>query len=266
MENKRNEIVDWYKGILMWGVILGHTITALKGGLNVGPVFLHTFLRTYDMPFFMILSGFFLQKSLYRHGIKYVLINRVTMVLFPILLWNIVSLNYNFTSFYFLWAVFVSSFVCVASYTFEKELRKSVFHIELLLELAFAIVLYFVGLPWNLFYLYPFFIFGRYLKNIDFKLSNFILMFFSFIFLLCFWKGTYSPWIMGADAWKLEETSILVYIYRFLLGIIGTYVVANILKYIYTINWGGQNRHYKGWFANFGNLHSPIDTGRKIFR
>ena len=67
MEN-RNQKVDFYKGLLMWGVIWGHTISALTNGtLNKG-IFIHNFFRLYDMPFFMILSGFFLFKSLEKNN------------------------------------------------------------------------------------------------------------------------------------------------------------------------------------------------------
>lgn len=78
------------------GVILGHTITALKGVLDVGSISVYTFIRTYDMPFFMILSGFFLSKFLYRHEIERVLMNRITMILFPTLLWNVITGNISF--------------------------------------------------------------------------------------------------------------------------------------------------------------------------
>lgn len=61
--NARNENVDFVKGLLIWGVIWGHTITALSAGKFDSPVWIHTFFRTYDLPLFMILSGYFFQQS-----------------------------------------------------------------------------------------------------------------------------------------------------------------------------------------------------------
>ena len=43
MNKARNDRMDYFKGILMLGVILGHTITALKGGETLS-VDIHTFV------------------------------------------------------------------------------------------------------------------------------------------------------------------------------------------------------------------------------
>lgn len=251
MEN-RNEIVDFYKGFLMWGVILGHLITALKGGLDVGPIFIHTFIRTYDMPFFMILSGFFLSKSLVKYSIKTVLANRVTMILFPILIWNIISMNFNFTSFYFLWAVFVSSVICIISYSIEHMINGKRWYVELILEILFIIALHFINIPWNLFYLFPFFVIGRYMSNIEFKVPNFTIPFIIFVTAQCFWKGTYSPWVVGFDAWQEDMWLLIIYFYRIVLGILGAYIIANVLLYIFKINWGGQKYLVKAGSQTLG--------------
>ena len=49
---------DLYKGLLMFSVILGHTFTAIS--VNS---YLHIFIRSFDMPFFAFISGYFLRKS-----------------------------------------------------------------------------------------------------------------------------------------------------------------------------------------------------------
>lgn len=125
MEN-RNQKVDFYKGLLMWGVIWGHTITALANNtLNEG-IFIHSFFRLYDMPFFMILSGYFLYKSLEKNNsFKNILQDKITQLLVPILLWNwIIHFPYPSTkSFYFLWAVFISSILTITVHTITKRLK-----------------------------------------------------------------------------------------------------------------------------------------------
>lgn len=241
MQQKRNEIIDFYKGVLMFGVIWGHTITALKGGLDVGTIFIHTFLRTYDMPFFMILSGFFLTKSLLRDQSKRVLLNRGSMILFPILLWNLISLNWHFSSFYFLWAIFMSSCICIAAHYFSNLIGRHKQLIELIIEMMAIFALHMINIPCNLFYLFPFFVVGRHLPNIDFKLSHITFSLIIFVLALCFWQGKYSPWSLGADAWKENPTEILVYLYRFGLGIIGTFFMANIFKVLHSLQWAGKS-------------------------
>ena len=151
MKQNRNKIIDFYKGILMFGVIWGHSITALKGGIETPPIFIHVFLRTFDMPFFMILSGFFLKRSLLRDGYKKVFFNRVTMILFPIIIWNIAVLNRYFTSYYFLSAVFISSCICIAANYISDKIGKN--QISIAIEIIAILSLYLIDLPWNLFYL-----------------------------------------------------------------------------------------------------------------
>ena len=56
---ERNAKWDFYRGLLIWGVVIGHTITALKSG-DSSYVWLHTFLRMYDMPMFAFISGYFI--------------------------------------------------------------------------------------------------------------------------------------------------------------------------------------------------------------
>lgn len=240
MVQNRNELVDFYKGFLMFGVIWGHTITALKGGFDVGPIFIHTFFRIYDMPFFMILSGFFLGKSLSHNSCKKVLINRISMILLPAVLWNCIARNTNFSSFYFLWAVFMSSFICIGGFWLSNY-SKNGRYIELCVEILVTLILYTINIPWNMFYLFPFFVLGRHLPSIEFRSSYFIAVFFSFVLLMCFWKGEYSPWILGYGEWKNDTFSIVIYLYRFVLGVLGTYMTANLLKVLYALNWGGAN-------------------------
>lgn len=236
----------------MWGVILGHLITALKGGLDIGPIFIHTFVRTYDMPFFMVLSGFFLSKSLEKYSIKTVLTNRITMILFPIFIWNIISMKFNYTKYYFLWAVFFSSILCILSYAVERLVKGKKWHIELFLEIAFVIGLYFIYIPWNLFYLFPFFVFGRYMKNIKFEMHHPILFIVSFIIALCFWQGEYSPWRIGFDNWRTDSNILIIYFYRFILGLLGCYIIANVLNLLFNLNWGGQKYLIKAGSQTLG--------------
>ena len=62
MISKRNAKYDFYRGLLMLGVVWGHTITALRYGIGGSSGLLH-FFRTYDMPMFAFISGYFLNKS-----------------------------------------------------------------------------------------------------------------------------------------------------------------------------------------------------------
>lgn len=66
--SSRKEWPDYLKGILMFGVVWGHLITTFPDG-SPNHISIHWIIRTFDMPLFMLLSGYFLSFSIKKHGI-----------------------------------------------------------------------------------------------------------------------------------------------------------------------------------------------------
>lgn len=110
----RDKRWDFYKGLLIFSVVLGHTITALKAGASE-PVWVLIFIRTFDMPMFAFVTGVFLRKSCNKRSFYENIINKVCTLLIPIILWNwILNLMLgdfclNTGRFWFLWSIF---YVC----------------------------------------------------------------------------------------------------------------------------------------------------------
>lgn len=73
---QRDNRFDFYKGLLMVGVVYGHVLTALQNG-QYGTLGVHSFIRMYDMPMFAFIAGYFLKSSCSRHGFAYNVINKV---------------------------------------------------------------------------------------------------------------------------------------------------------------------------------------------
>lgn len=97
-------------------------------------------------------------------------------------------------------------------------------------------VMHIVNVPWNIPYLFPFFVFGYYLKNLDLKFSlwsNAVLVLL-FVLGLCFWSPRYSPWNITHLAWKDDPFVIFIYAYRTALGVLGICVMGNFLKCLRT--------------------------------
>ncbi len=228
----RDKRIDFVKGMLMFCVIYGHMITALLSGTPHSPVWLHVFVRTFDMPFFMALSGYFLKRSLEKRNALDVAINRVSMIAVPIVIWTLLRGNVNvFSKYYFLWAVMASGLICItvgkACTVLPRRCAKAV---EFILYSIAAILFHVVKVPWNMFYLFPFFIFGYYIQDARFELPRWWYAALGTIFVgaLCFWETSYTPWQMGAFAWKDDSWAIAVYVYRFGLGIVGVYVMSKV--------------------------------------
>ncbi len=106
---ERNERYDFYKAVLMFGVVWGHTITNMGGGeisCNIT-----WFLRLYDMLFFMLISGYFLKFNVEKYNTKQLLLNKITTILLPTILWTLILTmgQHLFSGYYFLHAIFYSS-------------------------------------------------------------------------------------------------------------------------------------------------------------
>lgn len=225
--NQRDGFIDFVKGLLMIGVIWGHAITALSQDNFETGVWIHQFFRIYDMPFFMVISGFFLKVGLRKYSGINLLVNRIGMILIPIIFWTLLRFTLDYNNFYFLWAVLVSSFICIVSNFISK---KTITYLEPIISMVFIIILHIVHIPWNLFYLFPFFCVGYYLTDLKFKLSttNFVLVLMFFIIGQCFGTTVYSPWILGFDAWKEDLAVCFIYLYRFVLSLLGIFLMANV--------------------------------------
>ena len=233
----RDSTVDFAKGMLMWCVVYGHSVDALCGGLPHSPVWLHSFVRTFDLPFFMVISGYFLKRSFERKSLCRVVLDKFTMLFVPIVVWTLLRGYFNVLSgmYYFLWAVLASSMICVASRYIVSFCSSRISKgLELSLLIVAMLSLYMVKIPWNMFYLFPFFVAGYYLNNLRFELSGrwMLLAFLVFSVGLCFWSPAYTPWHIGALAWKTNSWACLVYAYRTVLALAGIIVMSHVFRII----------------------------------
>ena len=200
METERNLRIDFYKGMLIWGVIWGHTITALLNG-DINDIGIHRIFRTYDMPFFMVISGLFFSLSTQKYNLGKLLLNKITTLACPALLWSLVFFPKQspIGSYYFLWAVFWSS--CVVG-VINSLSNNRIIQVSVLVLLAIG--LHFLPFSpidlYNLAYLFPYFIIGFYawpLFEKARKYAVFIVPVYAITF--CFWKSSYTIWDIGAN-------------------------------------------------------------------
>lgn len=246
---ERNLRFDFYKGFLMFGVIWGHLITCLLGGER-NDISIHWMLRTYDMPFFMFISGYFLAIGLQRKNIKQMLLDKVTTILLPTVFWSLLcSMFRAWDMFYFLWAVFYSSvFVTCANMASNKVLRYS-------LLFAFGIGLSCFDAPfYNMSYLYPFFVLGYVYK--EEQLGNcvrnllgrggwFTIIFVIYIVCLCFWETKYSIWHTNGNILSADLYKTLIIVFRLLIGCLGIIVVKHLADILYAYMEESNNWFYR---------------------
>lgn len=212
----RDGKLDFFKGFLIWSVVLGHTLNALTPTENT----LHSVLRTFDLPMFMYISGFLLKGSIARHDWRQLILNKFTNIIVPALIWMCISLMFgDRCMYYFLWAVFFSSLiVCVC----EKICPKSWMCVALVCLAAVVFHLIPNNIV-NMSFLFPFFLFGYFTKNIvqvGWKKGWISMLVFVLLFVFV-WKSDYSIWNSGGYILRNTEFILEAIIVRLAIGIAG---------------------------------------------
>ena len=230
MGMERDKELDFLKGMLMWGVVWGHVISCLLNKYTYA-IWIHTFFRTYDMPMFMLLSGYFLSLSIHKYSLFQLIRNKTTTILFPTLIWAAIESNFHtIFSYYFLYAIFCSSIVVsiIEKTIIFKWLKISLY---LLIIVGLHLVPYKLG---NLAYLFPYFVVGYYgfIIKKQFPLVVFLPI---FVCCLCFWTPQYNIWTAGAYLLSEKTNMIRIILFRIVVTISGMVVFKEISKgcYIY---------------------------------
>ena len=246
VSQKRDSGFDFYKGLLILGVVLGHAATALKADSSVSaPIVL--FLRTYDMPFFAFISGYFLRSSCQKRGMWENLCNKCTSILLPVLVWSaayslILRNPLTTIRFWFLWSVFGCSVFLILADGVTKKcrwLRPVIF--------AGVLVLFhlnIVPLSEEVFYGFLFFpmVVGYYYPQIrDFFRRNGRAAYWkalavaAYIVLFCFWDGSCSIWKIGCTVLHRSAPLMIALrmVYRAAIGVLGCFVVKMLADAVY---------------------------------
>lgn len=237
-KNGRNERIDLYKGILMFGVIWGHMITNLLAG-DENTIGIHLIVRTYDMPMFMLLSGYFLAFSMKNKNWKTLIKSRFMRIMIPTLFWGMLITHGNpFQTLYFLYAIFLS----ITIVSIVGKLVDSI-QIQIIIFLTISIALNFVPLDlWNLSYLFPFFALGYEANVLNIHVKKWLGgAFLLWIMALCFWKVNYSVWSTGTFLVHYDTHAIFVFVFRYAIGIVGilsAILLCNIIYAYYSIHRG----------------------------
>lgn len=231
---------DFYKGMLMFSVVVGHTITALKAGASE-PVWVLIFIRTFDMPMFAFVTGVFLRKSCNKHLFYENILNKVGTILLPIILWNWILnlLTGNFSlsigQFWFLWSIF---YVCCIVILIDVAKKRRLLQVVLF---GIAIVIFHTLIidRWNIgFILFPCVI-GYYYKELTRRITlwhwntKILRALIIIVFFSCqlFWTTEYNVWNAGCNV--MAEGALPKITFRGLVGIMGCFSMKSIFDFIY---------------------------------
>lgn len=248
--NKRNKFYDFVKGFLTLGIVFGHFLNAFNtiGGFES---ILHLVIRTYDLPFFMILGGFLLNKSIGKYSLPKVLLRKLSRVarptiiiggIFAIIIYIVIRefsfeniIRYIF-GIWFMWSFFFCNIiVCVVSKLVKKKWLQLL--IFCLIQFGFHFIPFDI---WNMNFMFPFFVVGFFLPDLTTSFSKLIdnawIKVFSlviFMILLSFWDSSYMIW--SSNGIFLEDTlyTMTVSAYRFVIGLFGCICLFYIIRMLY---------------------------------
>ncbi|MCD8235235.1 MAG: acyltransferase family protein [Prevotellaceae bacterium] len=245
MEKVRDSRWDFYRAILAFGVILGHTINALKCSNELSS-WLYTFIRSYDMPMFAFISGVFLYKSAKRHSFFTNLANKIFGILIPALIWTLVlncfygEFKLDYTHFWFLWSLFFCSAIVLAIDAVCVRYNGIKAFMLVALCILFNTV---IDDPWFIGFLLVPCVVGYYYEDIKrlvdkVRIQSFILktgIVIIFIVMECFWSTDYSIWNIGCNMFAFGTPMItgIQIVFRTVLGVTGCFVMKLFIDFIY---------------------------------
>lgn len=225
VKTNRNNRIDFYKAVLIFSVVWGHTINILLNGEHCD-CNISWFLRSFDMPMFMFLSGYFLKYSIKKYSMKTLLVNKTTYILFPAVVWSLlVSFGHKPQTLYFLWAVYLSSVLMILI----ENLRN--WGMKILVYLSVILVLHLTKLDFvNMSYLFPFFLLGFYRESLE---KNYFLAIPAYVLLICFWSADYSIWKTGS--YVLNDISWMsqIVLLRYAIGCAGIFFMKLLFDMVY---------------------------------
>ena len=232
MSEKRDNRYDFFKGMLMIGVVLGHVLTALQGGEGK-TYWIHEFVRTYDMPMFAFISGVFLKKSCEKRSVGRNILNKISSMLFPAVLWGeIYSLLGGriipSIALWFLFSLFFSSVIVIIIDKVKNVFLKMIF-------IGIMIILFhtLINDPFNIGFLLAPTIIGYFFDDIKryangifkgtYRLIGRGILVILFFVAQSFWSVEFNVWNQGCcildNGLYIDNTVRIVF--RFAIGILG---------------------------------------------
>lgn len=176
MGKQRVEFYDYIKGFLMIGIVFGHFLNAFSFISNQGSI-LHLLVRTYDLPMYMLLGGVLLSKTIGKYILSKLLIRKISTVARPTIILgtifgvityivigklSVLNVIKYISGIWFMWSFFLCTIIVAVVTKLIANNR-----LQIVLLVCIQIILHLLPYdPYNLNYMFPFFVLGFYLPGI----------------------------------------------------------------------------------------------------
>lgn len=264
MNNKRNQNIDFIKGITIFLVVYGHTIQyCIPNGKDffINKVFITIY--SFHMPLFMIISGYLFYYATRKRNIKEIIKRRFKQLIIPAIAWytiySIINLGiqvfYNKLSFiiailkyikgipYQFWFLFTLFYLTIIFIIVKKKFNDKIEYYILIfiLLIVFPDILNIQYLK----FMYPYFLvgylFNKYEGNINkykykYKRIIYYMSAILYFILLFKWNKNYYIYTTGMTLYNTDILNKLYIIsYRYIIGLCGSILIIMILSNIFNV-------------------------------
>ena len=255
MKKSRDPFWDAAKGVAIVLVAFGHAIQYGSGrDFLWGSLYFNQrvfqFIYSFHMPLFMLISGYFFNKTLSHKKTIDIVVNKFQNLFVPIVCFTIIKLvlrflfsnshSWDISSFpfylidtlWFLWACLGCSFVCLI---IEKSNTSRIAYIFILLGLCSSTNLYNIE---YITYMLPYFLIGMYvsrkgLEHILYRKDVLIISSVLFAILLLFYNQDCFIYTTGTCVTNpFRPNQIFIDIYRWTIGFAGSICVLCLIKFV----------------------------------
>ncbi|KAA6348083.1 hypothetical protein EZS27_004432 [termite gut metagenome] len=254
-KKRRIEFIDALKGLAIFFVVWAHSVQYLPDNTDIGHTAVFTFIYSFHMPLFFMLSGMFFKSSL-KLSFRQFLYKKAIQLVLPCCIWCAVFILCNLFyaifqrnvdyllviktglqwPFWFLKELFLTYFIV---YVFFKLFKKE--WIVFVGSLCFVLIAPACGLQ-RVFL--PFFLIGILIKdNFQFVLKhiNTFLLVSAIVFgiCLCFWNtnytilGTIFEPVFNFKTLNFNFSKIDIVLFRFVTGLAGSIFFYSLLQKFY---------------------------------
>lgn len=251
---KRNEKIDFLKGLAIFLVVYGHSIQYCMDNNQdffQNPIF--KFIYSFHMPLFMLISGYLYSSSIQKRNSKDLILIRFKQLIIPAIAWysiytmvtaifkdtDIVSgiINYLKGIPYQFWFLFTLFYLSIISIVVNKY-----FNDRPIYYIALYMILLIIPDKLNIQYLkfmYPYFLIGYYYRKHkeifdEYKTILFKVSIIMFIILILGWKKEFYIYTTGMSLYNVNIIEkIFIICYRYIIGLIGSIVIIGLSDKLY---------------------------------
>ena len=263
---KRIAYIDFIKVFAMFIVTIGHCAQALSCQTFPEKIIPNDFFVSIHMPLFMIASGYVLNFDKIREKpFKEYINGKFSRLIIPMLMYILIycivtfqipKMDYVFNTYWYLSALFISLLVIRVFASIIKN------NTTLIVLTLIVVLLIPFSKTSHVNFMFPFLIYGYFLKRYIDKLNCTYLILFAVLFLILYvfcWEIEYTIYLTPFYILSLDKKTIYSFSLRFIIGICGSTFIFIIIRKFDTASFVQKISYYGKYTLVFYTMTTIIN-------